>query len=120
MGRRYELTKVIGLLQAFDAVTISAADRQQWRGLDVNQDAEVQQAVQALILPQFLAIPEVSRIGILGTLSSCLIDSREDFAVVFEQVTLVFDSELRDRRAFMLALYRALQKALREAPGGDR
>jgi hypothetical protein len=120
MIRRFELAEVTSLLHAFDARHISEVERDCLRGLDVNRDADVWRAVQALILPRFLALPETSRIALLGTLSSALIDSREDFAVVFDQITLAFDAALQERRAFMLALYRALQKSLRAGPEGER
>ena len=93
----------------FDANYVNDEDCAKIQGIDVSTPAGVALAAKCLILPEFRTYISPTRERLLAIFRSCVADQEEDFSSIFDQVSLVFDDEIADKRMFMIYLLEEIE-----------
>ncbi len=105
-----EVMDLINLLKVFDANYAIDEDLQKIAGLDINDPKDIDNAVDALLMPEFSTYSEKLKMELVYALRHFLADPAQNFEGLFKQVGLIFDQpEPKDRRAFMAMLLAALE-----------
>lgn len=99
-----DVIELINFLKVFDANYVNDEDCAKIKGIDANTLGGVDLAARRLLLPEFSTYIPPARERLLNIFRSCIADQEEDFSTVFDQISLVFDDEIVDRRMFMAAL----------------
>ena len=111
MAHNSNAARLISLLKVFDVDYASDDDCDKLQGLSSNNSADVAKAVNLLLMPEFARYIPVAQDRLITLLRTCLADPKEDFSELFERVAFVFDDEVMNPRAFMLALLNAIETA---------
>lgn len=115
-----EVDDLTSLINVFDANFVVEDDIEALSGLDPNRCEDVVEAAKRLLLPEFRGWRLQARQNAIALLRRCLDDPQESFDSVFENVSLVFDDDVRDARAFMASLLAALaSEELNDASTGS-
>lgn len=109
MSGKNVLSDLVTLVKVFDVNYVTDNDCEKLRGLDVNQERGVSEAVQRLLAPEFHGFTHSVKARLLSSLQESLADPQEDFCRLFDRVELAFDSPIESRRFFMQSLLRALE-----------
>ncbi len=104
MKKSKELMSLLSLLKVFDVNFANDEDCMKIQGLDVNNSADVIKAVNTLLLPEYSIYSQDAQDRLLESLRKYTSNPDEDFELLFEEIALVFDDEVIDKRAFMSAL----------------
>lgn len=111
MGIDFDIYDLNSLIKVFDANYASDQDVASLAGLDVNRHEDVIQAVRRLLLPEFSTWSAEAQRRSIELLRALLERREESFYLVFNNLSLVFDDELQDQRAFMAAVLEGLESA---------
>jgi hypothetical protein len=109
MKFRDEKNYLISLTKVFDVEFVSASEDDVLVWLDPNVDKDVEVAVHKVLLPVFSHYDPKNLTNLKELLAKVLTDPNENFDFIFCRQQFVFDTEVRDRRAFMTSLLRALE-----------
>lgn len=111
MKAKQEIFDLLSVLKVFDVNYVSDEDCLKLHGLDVNQPKDVVKAVRTLLLPEFNTYPQRSRQRLIALLRAKILDSSEDFSMLFDRIELAFDNEVIDKCTFMSALLVGIESA---------
>lgn len=111
MKAKQEIFDLLSVLKVFDVNYVSHEDCLKLQSLNVNQPEDVVKAVRTLLLPEFNTYPQGSRQRLIALLRAKILDSSEDFSMLFDRIELAFDNEIIDKRVFMSALLIGIESA---------
>lgn len=103
-----DVDDLTSLVKVFDANFTIEDDIDELAGLDPNRHEDVVEAARRLLLPEFRNWSLQAREGTVALLRRCLERQEESFDSVFGNLSLVFDDDVRDARAFMASLLSVL------------
>lgn len=104
MKAKQKILDLLSVLKVFDVNYASDEDCLKLYGSDVNRSEDVVKAVRTLLLPEFNTYPQDSRQRLIALLRAQILDSSEDFSMLFDRIELAFDNKVIDKRTFMSAL----------------
>lgn len=103
-----EVDDLSSLVKMFDANFVLEDEVEALSGLDPNRHEDVVEAARRLLLPEFRGWSLHARENTVALLRRCLEQPQEAFDSVFANVSLVFDDDVRDARAFMASILAVL------------
>jgi hypothetical protein len=73
--------------------------------IDINRPAELAEAIQLAVSPEFESLNELSRASMLQVLNSALTASDKELAPLFERVSMPLQIEAVDRKQFLHSIW---------------
>ena len=107
-----DLLDLIILLKVFDANYVSDEDCTSLQGLDINSQADIDKAVELLLMPEFRTYKPQAQQRLMTILRTAIQEEKEDFSELFGRVNLVFDDEVIERQSFMRMILKSLESKI--------